>query len=87
VTAPLRRGTPVRTLPNVLRQALATPADAARVLVGTVTAVPDPAHVTVDFGAAQATVARLAGYTPTVGEPCYVLTSGVVTLALGTVTA
>jgi hypothetical protein len=80
----LRTGTPVRALPNVLRQALAAGAD-VRLELGEVTANPDLLHVTVAVGGDEVTVPKLSSYSPVVGEPCYLLTSRYWTLALGTV--
>jgi hypothetical protein len=82
----LRVGTPVRTLPNVLRRALTPGQESARVLLGTVVSAPDNAHVRIDIGGAQSTIPKLAQYSaPVAGEPCYVLVSGAFTIALGSV--
>jgi hypothetical protein len=85
-TPPLRAGTPVRTLPNVLRRAI-DDRQAVRLQLGKVTATPDLRHVTVDVSGATRTIPKLRGYTPVVGEPCYILTGQYWTLALGTVSA
>jgi hypothetical protein len=89
--APLRPVTPLRTLPIVLRE-LAADRGFVRLTVGEVTAIPDSKHVTVkiadpaeDTDAATITVPKLASYSPTVGEPAYLLVSGYWSLALGTV--
>jgi hypothetical protein len=72
-----------RSLPVVLRDALA--GAQLELLLGTVAAVPDLAHVTVTVRDNQVTVPKLATYTPIVGEPCYLLAGGEFTFALGTV--
>jgi hypothetical protein len=84
MTTPLRVGTPIRTLPNVLRRALGD-TEVVRFALGEVAAVPDSQHVTVSIAGADVTVPKLSTYVPTIGEPCYLLTSGYWTLALGTV--
>jgi hypothetical protein len=81
---PLRAGTPVRALPNVLRQAVSE-RDVVRFALGEVSGVPDSKHVTVTIAGTDVTVPKLSTYAPTIGEPCYLLTSGYWTLALGTV--
>lgn len=87
----LRPGTPVRRLPNVLRQGLSD-RNVVRFAVGEVLSIPDPAHVTVqiadpteDADPVPITVPRLSTYNPNVGEPAYLLVSSQWTLALGTV--
>ena len=87
MTEPLRPITPVRTLPQVLRQALTRDeTDAPRVLLARVVSAPDNAHVRVDVAGTELVVPRLASYSaPAAGEPCYLLASGVYTIALGTV--
>jgi hypothetical protein len=88
---PIRPGTPLRRLPHVLREALADRA-LVRLSLGEVVSIPDPAHVTVkiadpleDEDALDVVVPKLSSYSPTVGEPCYLLVSGYWTLAIGTV--
>ena len=73
-----------RTLPYVLSKALGK-SQGARVSIGKVHAVPDAGHVQVDFDGVLVTVPRLASYTPTVGEPVYLLVADSLILALGTV--
>jgi len=75
-----------RTLPYVLRDQL-RPGDAqVRILVGTFVSAPDNAHAVVSIGGTNITVPRLASYTaPVVGQPVYLLTAGLITIALGTV--
>jgi hypothetical protein len=89
--SPLRPITPLRTLPIVLRE-LAGDRGLVRLSIGQVTAIPDSAHVTVqiadpleDADAVTITVPKLSSYSPTVGEPAYLLVSGYWTLAIGTV--
>ena len=72
-----------RTLPYVLRDQLIR--EPLRTLVGRVVAVPNENLVQVDLSGALVTIPRLSSYTPTVGEPAYVLTSSLFTVALGTV--
>jgi hypothetical protein len=72
-----------RTLPYVLRRQLSR--TGVRFVIGEVTAVPDPAHVTIVQGGAETVVARLASYSPTVGEPAYCLAADTLIIALGTV--
>lgn len=73
-----------RTLPYVLREALARPALSA--IVAEVTAIPDAASVTVDIAGNTVTIPRLASYTaPVVGEPAYILAGPSLMIALGTV--
>lgn len=74
-----------RTLPYVLRQQLQPRDGNVRALVGKVTAIPDPGHVTVELSGATVTVPRLASYTPAVGQPAYCLVTDSFVLALGTV--
>jgi hypothetical protein len=82
---PLRPGSPARRLPHVLRQLAAGKADNARLQLGTVTAIPDADSVTLDFGGGTVTVPRIAGYTPTIGEPAWCLAGETTLLALGAV--
>ncbi|HKE76630.1 MAG TPA: hypothetical protein VKB57_23635 [Acidimicrobiales bacterium] len=73
-----------RTLPYVLRDALGD--SGIGIVVGTVTGLPDQRHVSVSVaGGTPVAVARLAQYIPTIGEPCYMLTSTSGMLAIGTV--
>jgi hypothetical protein len=83
----LRPGSPARQLPTVLRAlAAARPRpDAVRLELATVTAIPDADSVELDFGAGTAVVPRIAGYTPTVGEPAWCLAGETVLLAIGAV--
>ena len=73
-----------RTLPYVLRQKLA-PAGGLSLLIGKVTAVPNPAHVTLSVAGTAATVPRLSTYTPTVGDACYCLVADTLVIAVGAV--
>ena len=75
-----------RTLSTVLRRQLAN-ADRGtlRFLIGEVTAIPDPDHVTLEVEGAPATIPRLASYTPTVGGPAYCLAADTLALAIGDV--
>jgi hypothetical protein len=88
VTEPIRPVTPVRTLPNVLRQSLAIPPDSARMLLGTVVSAPDNVRVVVDIGGSNVTIPRLTSYVaPIPGEPCAIVTSAGYTIAVGSVRA
>jgi hypothetical protein len=74
-----------RTLPYVLRDAVNDQAG-VEIVVGTVTGIPDQRHVNVSVaGGAAITVARLAQYVPTVGEPVYMLSPRTGMLAIGSV--
>ena len=73
-----------RTLPFVLARALGR-GPSTRCTIGKVHAIPDTGSVQVDFGGVLVTVPRLASYTPTVGEPVYLLVADSLVLALGTV--
>jgi hypothetical protein len=75
-----------RTLPYVLREQLQQAG--VKVLIGTVTAVPDRAHVRVDIGEGEVTIPKLASYAePAIGEPAFVLVDPLFTVALGSVSA
>ena len=73
-----------RTLPYVLREQLQKPG-LLRFVIAEVTAIPDGDHVTIGENGSQATVPRLSGYTPTVGEPAYCLAADTIVLAIGAV--
>jgi hypothetical protein len=88
MTEPIRPVTPVRTLPNVLRQSLGIPPDTARMLLGTVVSAPDNVHVVVNIGGSNVTVPRLTSYVaPIPGEPCAIITGAGYTVAVGSVRA
>ena len=73
-----------RTLPYVLRGQINEPRGVS-FLIGKVISTPDSKHVRIEIGGAQITVPKLASYSaPVANEPCYVLTAGEVTIALGT---
>ena len=72
-----------RTLPYVLRQALAR--TALQLEIAEVAAVSDANTVTVTQDGVETTISRLASYTPTVGEAVYILVASSLMLALGSV--
>ena len=73
-----------RTLQAVLRAQLAH--EALTMLVGKVVSAPDEEHVRVEIQGAQVTVPRLTSYSePVPGEPAYLLSGPLWTMALGTV--
>jgi hypothetical protein len=74
-----------RTIEAVLREQLEK--RPPRVTLGIVTAIPDPAHVTVQIGDGTITVPKIAMYTPVVGEPCYLLFDDLFTVAMGSTKA
>jgi hypothetical protein len=77
-----------RSLPVVLRAALAANAPALHLLVGTFGAVdPSNAYANVVLGGVPVRVPLLRGATETPGAPAYVLATDDFLLCLGTVTA
>lgn len=76
-----------RSLPYVLREQLEQ-SQQTTVMIGRVTAVPDRAHVTVDLAGSTITIPKLMSYgSPVVGEPVFVLSDPLYTIALGSVSA
>lgn len=80
----LRAVTPVRTLPNVLRQALSD-RETVRLDLGEVTNLLDERHVEVRIGGELIVVPRLSSYAPNVGDVAYLLCGAYWTVAIGTV--
>lgn len=82
----LRAGTPVRTLPNVLREILAdNRREAVRLELGRVSALIDDRRVEVEIGGHTLVVPKLNSFSPLVNEPAYLLTGPYWTVAIGTV--
>ena len=74
-----------RTLPYVLREALAEPSG-VRFLVGTVVSIPNAQHLVVSVQGQNITVPRLRSYsTAAAGDPVFLLVSPALILAIGSV--
>jgi len=74
-----------RTLPYVLRQRFTGGGGNLTFLLATVAAIPDSKHVTISQGGVQTVIPRIAGYTPTVGEPVVCLAGDTFVVAVGAV--
>jgi collagen type I alpha len=72
-----------RTLPYVLRQALAR--TALRLEIAEVTAIPDGLTVSIDQNGVETTIPRVASYTPSVGDAVYIVVADTVMVAFGAV--
>lgn len=72
-----------RSLTAVLRSRLNQ--QPPRLFAAAVTAIPDSAHVRLDFDGTTVVVAHLASYTPVLGDTAYVLAQGSLMIVLGAI--